>query len=683
MSADETKKEFERRLSQLISKYAGQLRPGDVASLLRDYAEEMSRATGEYEAASAPPPSSAPSAPPSTAAGEAGPTTESRQTSGSRRAEYRASERRIIITAPSPQLLADRIDSVVSDRGLMIEVDGSPPQLESLAVAFDIAGVEVDRETFTGRIVHQGAKGAAIELQKSPPEDLRQRLESLVDRARQAAEPEPASTPAPSQSSAAHSQAGHKRSEVSHPNPAHVSSVAHSASSMGSASSVSPTHSAAGAEPSAAGFHRLSSSTYERPDTRPSVTTSQLDALGRPAKTWALDETPVAEILAFAANSDGIGICQVRTSQRRWDMILKDGQLFEVIENPPRGDKSLAALLVRSGRITQKQLEAARERADRLETTLPESLRDLQALSYQKLILAMKSHVVILLRDVLKADAGKASWTPLEHLPRAYFHPPVVLIQRLFEHIYDRVSNFSDARLEMLRERMKGQRMQRKSDEAFPWGVLELEGRQKRLAMKVLEKSRSVDNVLRSSPLNESRTMGVMVALDRLGALNYHGFDEATRTRERTTEDIALLHAQATTDNLFEVLGLHWTTYPDEIEKSYRELNERIEKLEAIEGLNAEQRRKLDTVRKRIDDAYETLQDKRERKKYRKANHDDFEYKSAVQAYENQLEMLTLQHKGDEVGDRCERILELRPNHRKAKKLLRSTKAAQSKKKKK
>ncbi|MFB6264912.1 MAG: hypothetical protein ABEL76_15015, partial [Bradymonadaceae bacterium] len=201
---------------------------------------------------------------------------------------------------------------------------------------------------------------------------------------------------------------------------------------------------------------------------------------------------------------------------------------------------------------------------------------------------------------------------------------------------------------------------------------------EERFIERSLDEPRTLDKLFRESPMNEERILALLMALDRVGALNREQLGGDTLTRERNREQLDLLYRQSQSENLFERLNVHWTTYEREVERKVEEIHDQLDTIEERIDLDSETREKLQATREAVDRAGRELSERATRREYRREVVDRAEQRSSLQMFEEQLETLTLQRKPEEIADRCKRILEIHPNHEEAERILRKVRTGGS-----
>ncbi|MFU8805712.1 MAG: hypothetical protein ACNA8W_18000 [Bradymonadaceae bacterium] len=85
----------------------------------------------------------------------------------------------------------------------------------------------------------------------------------------------------------------------------------------------------------------------------------------------------------------------------------------------------------------------------------------------------------------------------------------------------------------------------------------------------VLNTPRSVQDICRAAHLKENETLAALLTLHELGLLNREKSTVWTRVRTQRVEHIQILHSRLTRENHFEILGLHWSAFDEQVEETY------------------------------------------------------------------------------------------------------------------
>ncbi|MFB6263992.1 MAG: hypothetical protein ABEL76_10275, partial [Bradymonadaceae bacterium] len=446
MSNDrDSRGEFEQAISHLVVQYRDRLGDEVIAEVLREeledldvesepeQAEETDRWSQvetnrrepelEQETMAGPPGGEGgddEASPESEEGSESGARTEdsAQESEGGPDASYDEGEEVVELVFPSADALDSRIRDMAEFQGLMVSPDTAPPALADVDIVFRVEG-ESESVEVQGRAVTQSGDSVAVQFE-ADDEVLVDRLESYVERIRGGG--------------AAASSSG--VTEVSR-------SSAETTRKMDE--TVPPTASAGGSDTSTAQMEG-------RPgEGRPTVehetvggggsSTVMPGAEDEPDATWDLDDQPIDAALAEVAQRSGPGVWKLRLTDGRAELRLNSGDLFEIRRSPPDREHDLGRLLVRAGRIDEEDLERARQLSDRREIELSEAIRDQDILPYQQLVYAMKSRVVLMLEELLEAEGGSAAYYSVDRLPENYFHPPVSLLGRLFDHLFERLAS--------------------------------------------------------------------------------------------------------------------------------------------------------------------------------------------------------------------------------------------------
>lgn len=139
-------------------------------------------------------------------------------------------------------------------------------------------------------------------------------------------------------------------------------------------------------------------------------------------------------------------------------------------------------------------------------------------------------------------------------------------------------------------------------------------------------------------------------------------FEESPEHRE-----IMLLHAQIQGADHFEVLGVHWSAYGEEIADAYQQIQRQLDVPAMVQRQLHDE---IAEIRRAVSKAYATLKNAESRQQYRRSQVDSFSLDSTLRMYKEQVDTLTMREDKSEAVDTLKRVVELEPSNRKMRRQL-------------
>jgi hypothetical protein len=384
---------------------------------------------------------------------------------------------------------------------------------------------------------------------------------------------------------------------------------------------------------------------------------------GQPEDTWQLAEHGLPEILTDLLSHQGLGVLDVEFDKRRAQIVLDGPKLVGVEVYPRAHNESLEKLLEAAGKLDDDQIARARKYTVRHGVSMAEALVDLDVLSYAEMGVALRTRSRFLLGLLWGARSGRAELYAIDELTRRLRVPSSSLGYHLFRRMR---ADFSERGSDWFEERanfFRAHRISRASQPGCDIEALELNKKEARLFEAVLVTPRPLSDVLRMAQLGEQATLVMLECLHRLGMLELEQINPFTRQRTRFVEQLQSMQARIQGDNSFDVLGLHWTAYQEEVDHAYESCLASLSDEELPDNLDEDALELVDQLRAQIDEAYEVLSSQKKRAAYRADIVDRFEKRNALQMFEDQADTAKLRRDLDSAIDACRRILEIDASH--------------------
>lgn len=536
------------------------------------------------------------------------------------------------------------LDDYLEVGGVCLEVEDRLPPLADVILA--ISGMHLSQTvTLRGRAVRETPAGVAFQV--TPPEaPIAESLRAMPDKMREAAGE--AAKKALAQAARAAAASEEMSAEASQQAPAQPQT----------------------SQPQTAQPHGA----------RPAVASGPIALDGEPARTWELSEQSMADILLELLDRRGLAVLQFELGERCAQVVLDGANVVDVEIYPRAQNETLESLLVAAGKLDSAEVERAKRYIERHGVSMAEALVDLDILSYTQMGLALKTRARFLLGLLWKKEKGHAAVYEVDELSRRFRAPQSPLAYHLFRRMRDAFERADDdwlhERRNFFRSHLTAHAAQPISDVAD----LDLSKREKRFYELVLETPRPFSELARISQLNDDKLVVLLECFRRLGMLELEEANPWTRRRTKFIEQIARMKARLHAKNQFEVLGVHWTAYDEEIEEAYEERMAGLSDDKLPDDLDEESLEAVEELRRQITEAYEHLSDRRRRAAYRAETAKGHDRKAALEMFLKQADTAKLRRDLSGAIDAYRRVLEIEPKHPQAIKdleILKKLKAAE------
>jgi hypothetical protein len=613
MPTDDSKRALREQLRALLTQHAQELSPHELIETLSEASQEWLASEGASEVSPA-------GAPPSVSISHAGGDEYEVRWTFSRGDDLRA-------------LLPD----IIETQAVMLELEPRPPMMASLDIA--LCSAHHPDIPLQGRVVHQVGARSAVQIFAPPPEVVGA-LQTLPDVLDEHAAPAPA--PQASRSTPAVPNLASILFENLQPEP-----VVHTTA------------------PAAARPHQETIDEIWPFQDRPG-TGSFVHVVKEGSARWQVADVGLEGALIEVALERPTGVLELMHGDEVAMLVVFDrGAIVDLRRVPEREEDTVEFLLNKARKITKDQVHEARERASLYGCSCADALIDLGFLDYSDVRVALKTRLIYLLRQLWDAGYDALSLQRFNRLPRRYLSPPVPLVEQLFARIFSRhVSSHAD-KLELERQRFAGLYIARRDPPVVTAEQLGLDAKQSRFFSQGLVSHRPVGELLLISGMTHSETIAMLSTLDRLQMLDIKEINLATEARQRHEEQISLFLNKIGTGTHFDVLGVHWSTYDEELEEAYAELMERYSD-DAFPAARRDILDKLKRARAGIRASYDAIRRRSDRRRYRLAVTDSYKVESSLEMYLRQGDAAKIRRDVDAAIDFYRRVLEINPAHKKA-----------------
>lgn len=356
-------------------------------------------------------------------------------------------------------------------------------------------------------------------------------------------------------------------------------------------------------------------------DEMPEVETKKIDrefeapAKGKEYGTWDLDS--VFDLINRCHMDHQTGILRLFFEPGHYKaLFFEDGELANVSSVPFEPSECLGRILQRAGRLTQDKVVKSLERSRASGKLQGEELVAMGALRRDLLPEMLRVQIEAKLAEIMQYGEGKWEFQIMPELPPRISRIQLDLPRLLFAMIW---KHYPFDRLEEHLKSRKDSYIGRLERTVYPIEDFSF-GKSIEKFCSILEKDSQFKRLLIVGHLKPDQTYRVIWALYLTGMIDFY---------EDTREDKSIVRIQDLRDelkridreSLFEVLGVHWTTNDEMVQKAYRKrIAEQQMVIKKTEGLEQHLNKKLI---EHIEEAYEALKTIDLRREYREKIFDE------------------------------------------------------------
>jgi hypothetical protein len=509
---------------------------------------------------------------------------------------------RLRLSYGSAVALERDLSNLLEVQGLLVELDRDLPALTPLTIEVTVEGLDESAE-LQGRPVSQTDQGTAIHIDKVD-EFVRNALRAMPDRARKEIAQRELMSQAPGLSKA----------------------------------TSEPIEDAGGAPspPVRSGLSR--------------------DEPFEPEEWHKAGAHSIRDAIVEAALKPGLWLVDVHTAQHRVQILISKGQLRDIRRFPrPRGDR-LEVLLHKAGKLEESDLASIEEHVEKYGGGAAEALLERALMSVAQISVAESTRLRFLLERIWKTEPKRVRVAELNMLPRRCMASARHALEFVF-HLLREDALAKDDLAARVRERLGDKAFSVSQNAPFDLGLMALSDKQKSTIETLSREQMRLDSALRTSVLSKSDTYALLWALDELDLLDAETVRTWTRKDSRTIERISMMYAKLDRSTHFDILGVHWSAFDDEIEEAFEQLSEQVSEEAIGEEVPDEIKTKANAVREQLEEAYEVIKHTRRRANYRSKVVDDFKLRTSIQMFEKQADTAKLRRDISGAIDFYRRIL--------------------------
>ena len=343
--------------------------------------------------------------------------------------------------------------------------------------------------------------------------------------------------------------------------------------------------------------------------------------------------------------------------------------------------------LVTQGRLALEQASELSARAEAAGADFEVALVKLAVLSSDELLAAKRVHAGEVLRDLIRLGRGRLSWAPLNDPPKVF--PPIDLPNFVFGELVDVGLQKKELGLDATCV------VSVQNPDAFPLHRLQKFGANNPLLELAGKNQMSAAEIARAISRPPRETLAVLLALQTLGVLSFTtptalAAGTLKMNRPVVSESVAKRATPPAVDplkaktanlqrrlkailegNEFEVLGVHWSAYPECLLDAYKARLAEFDRAKFESAVRDALADELDKAIQRIEAAGALLSDKEARRKCREKAVGTMQVEAMVDIYLERAEFAQMRNEREEFADTVKRVLELDPRNTTAREMSR------------
>lgn len=386
-----------------------------------------------------------------------------------------------------------------------------------------------------------------------------------------------------------------------------------------------------------------------------------------------LAETTLLQLFEYMVATNWTGVLKVQSDGQSRRVWMHEGDMAFIEAKPFDEETSLGRILVAQKKVNETSLREALERSKGSSRLVGKMLVLLGIIKRAELVAA--------LREQMRAKMDTAfNWSHGEYETGDWVDPPgdadlVVTkgLSVLARHCRSRFDSLNYSQLETLFGASLGRAVVH--EDLDRWATpLQLQPKELRFLELSVDGRKTIHDAVMGSPIGRLGSLRLVSMCLALGALRFR--DRSTRIRaaestvasvprDETLETLKDLLAVLSTQNHFEVLGVHWSSH----HRTFREAWEKVRRKHdprrpPLSKASREAKEVAAKVVRRVDQAYDALKDATSRTAYRKELFDQTERQYAAEMLVKQGQVA--QMRGDRVSaiESLETAVELDPSQR-------------------
>jgi hypothetical protein len=379
--------------------------------------------------------------------------------------------------------------------------------------------------------------------------------------------------------------------------------------------------------------------------------------------TYSSELTPhaIQQLLVKLAAGRHTGIVTMRCNDGRvrYGFWSTGGPVGWRTDPVPEGEV-LGVLLLKAGQISKEQLAESLRLMEERGCRQGEAFIEMGVMSFSQLIMVLGKQNDFVLRLALRETGGQLTFHDQDKLPESFLPPPLPVPSLLFRMLMKRSRELrSDEMAAFMRPHFDS--YAKLDPTNLPLlNDIRLSAAERRLVEVFQSMNLRVREVFTVSPLSRQATAAFLYAFITLGMLEFKAEESREAYLKRVSELIRKKRRRLMKSTHFDTLEVHWISLPEEIRRNFHRLMTEYDPAEYKE-LPSEMVEDLHYIRKRLEGAYEVVNDERARREYRKTLIEEFMILQSAELLAKKGEMAIMRQDSKLAVDCFAKACELAP----------------------
>ena len=378
----------------------------------------------------------------------------------------------------------------------------------------------------------------------------------------------------------------------------------------------------------------------------------------------ATEGGPAAVMLALASDFPAVSLVML-VAGARWRMLIREDVLLDVRQEPEDPRFDIVRLVRDSGLCEEQDLHDALEAAEQNEVTLLEQLGRERLLRYREIDAIQGSRVKTMLSYLGTARLDRWEAVGFDFVEFSG-SSPVEFAADAWRSVIEAVEALPMSQVESaLAKHMAARPRYRRSARLTP-RALRMSAKEQKFVDAVLNGEQSIRQSVARSPLRRRASLCIVLALDRIGMIEWEQVDARSARVARAMPEIIDRLKSVEGLNPFARLDAHWSSDEVLVLEAWRDAVRSFDLafvLEHASGDDLEAAKRLHEV---LCGARDGLRTRPQREEARGPLCDAFERGAATQLYEKQAELSLFKKDVRLAADALRRVVELDPKNAKA-----------------
>ena len=387
-----------------------------------------------------------------------------------------------------------------------------------------------------------------------------------------------------------------------------------------------------------------------------------------PIGSGEFDPEICREVLMRAYRDQFTGIVRVDHPLGTSTIFFEKGGPVQVKDDPVVVDETLGVMLVQAGRITEQQFQKSLQEMNRTGKLQGETLIDMGLLNFPVLVMALMKQTENKVLRIYSSAEGSYATFPLEKHKTKFITPPLKVPAALYKMIRGRIQVMTPEELEDRQTPFLD--MYSRLDLDFPVDDLQMKKTELEFLQIIGRRSYRLREIFAVSNMGRAVTAITALTLMDMGILVVQDDEDLTQVVENFRSQFTTKLATMEEQNLFEQLEVHWSARTEDVERGYKRLRAKWEKMGRDKNLPED----IEAMRGQVQDvmtsAFNVLRNNSARQDYRAEVYEKQQIAFSADIFFKQAELLMISERWNDVYENLQRAVELVPDNRKYQQVL-------------